>query len=136
MSKIQYYKLVTPTSNFIQIYLQLTDLMVIEKRELSQAVTVLLKVVNVLSQYEIEQYSVYLALMKTYLKVGELNNFIKTLENCRLFLSKMFGERALIFDFPFIRILIILAISQDPNKGLEMANTLIAMLVENKTITE
>lgn len=31
MSRLQYYKFVTPVSHFIQIYLQLIDLMIVEK---------------------------------------------------------------------------------------------------------
>ena len=58
--------------------------------------------------------------MKTYLRLGEINNFIKVLENCRLFLAHMFNKKAIIFDFPFIRILIMLAMKQNPKLGMEM----------------
>lgn len=79
MSRLQYYRNVTPMSHFIQINLEVVDLMVVERGELHRAVPILLKVLAHLNGCEIEQYSVYLSLMKTFLKLNELLNFIKTL---------------------------------------------------------
>lgn len=72
MSRLQFYRYVTPMSHFIQIYLHIIDLMIVEQGELHKAIPILHKVLVHLSEYEVEQYSVYLALLRTYLKLSEL----------------------------------------------------------------
>ena len=48
----------------------------------------------------------------------------------------MFRERALIFDFPFVRILVILAVNVDARKGLQITEQLVLRLTENTAIYE
>ena len=71
MAKLQFYKQFTPLSHFIEIYLQIKEV-ILEKGELPRAVQVLLKVIGMLSRCEMEQYGVYLELMKVYVRMGEV----------------------------------------------------------------
>jgi hypothetical protein len=79
MGRLHEYQQVTPMSHFIEIYLQVIDFMVVDEGELHRAVPILLKVLSHLGESEAEQYPIYLSLMKTYLKLSEMDNFVKTL---------------------------------------------------------
>lgn len=69
MSKLQFYRHVTPSSHFVAVYLHLIDMMILQKGELHKAVPALLRLSNFLNEFEIENYSVYLSLMRTYIKL-------------------------------------------------------------------
>jgi hypothetical protein len=79
MGKLHYYQYVTPINHFIEIYLQIIDFMVVNEEELQRAVSILLKVLSHLGDCEAEQYPIYLSLMKTYIKLNEMENFVKAL---------------------------------------------------------
>ena len=46
--------------------------------------------------------------MKTYLKLNQIDNFVKILENCRLFISQMFRQCSMLVDYPLQRIVLML----------------------------
>ncbi len=48
----------------------------------------------------------------------------------------MFKEKAIVFDFPFVRILIILAVKEEPTKGLKIAENLIDRIKSSTTIDQ
>lgn len=132
MGRLQIYQEVTPISHFIQIYLQIIDFMIVNEKQLHRAVPILLKVLHHLSEYQSEQYSVYLALMKTYLKLNEMDNFVKILENCRFFISQMFRQCSLLVDYPLQRIVLMLLLRENTQKALGYSKKLIQQLKSNQ----
>jgi hypothetical protein len=82
--------------------------MIVNESELNRAVSILLKVLSHLGDSEAEQYPIYLSLMKAYLKLNQIENFVKCLENCRLLISQMFKQYSPLLDYPLQRIVIMI----------------------------